>query len=381
MFIKELKLVNFRSYSALKLDPGRYVNVLTGNNAEGKTNVVEAIFLCALFRSHRTRLDQELIKWESDGAYACIKVQSRLGERQIEITLPKGSKRRIKLDSNYVSRMAEAMGTLNVVMFAPEDLNIIKGAPEMRRRFIDMEMSQLSPAYFALLQSYYKALAQRNAVLRRLEGRGGDVHIMPKDWEDIKIWDEQVILRGAKVMKERAGFVRRLNEEAQRVHALISGGAETLEVTYAPNVTVTRDAEPSYRHALKEGLRNTMCEEFRKRYTVVGPHKDDVLIKINGESTRVYGSQGQQRTAALALKLSEIELMREVRKETPIVILDDVLSELDESRQKMILAGIGDAQVFVTCTSLGEMKNAFAGEMKVFKVKDASVSDEADAQA
>ncbi len=374
MFIKELKLVNFRSYSALELAPGRYVNVLTGNNAEGKTNAVEAIFLCALFRSHRTRIDQELIKWNEEGAYAALTVQSRLGERKIEITLPKTGKRKLKLDSNYVKRIAEAMGTVNVVMFAPEDLAIIKGGPDMRRRFVDMEMSQLSSAYFALLQSYYKAVSQRNAVLKRLEGSGGgNVHIMPKDWEDIKIWDEQVINRGAKVMKQRAGFVKRLNEEAMKLHSLISGGTETLEVIYAPNVPVARDAEPSYRYAIKEGLRNTMGEEFRKRYTVVGPHKDDIIIKINGESTRNYGSQGQQRTAALALKLSEIELLKDIRKETPIVILDDVLSELDENRQKLILAGIGDAQVFITCTSLGEMKSAFDGEMKVFKVEGGEV--------
>lgn len=373
MFIKELKLVNYRSYSALELHPGRYVNVLTGNNAEGKTNVVEAIFLCAVFRSHRTRIDSELIKRGADGAYVCVTVQSRLGERKLEVMLPQGTKRRIKLDSNSVSRIAEAIGTVNAVMFAPEDLNIIKGAPEMRRRFIDMEMSQLSPSYFALLQSYNKALAQRNAVLRQLEGSGGDVHIMPKDWESIKIWDEQVIERGANVMKQRADFIKRLNEEAQRVHFLISGGTEKLQLTYAPNVSAARNAEQSYRHAIKEGLRNTMGEEFRKRYTVVGPHKDDVDIKINGESTRIYGSQGQQRTAALALKLSEIELMKELRGEPPIIILDDVLSELDESRQKMILMGIDDAQVFITCTSLGEMKNAFKGEIEAFKVENEKV--------
>lgn len=369
MFIKELKLVNYRSYSGLRLEPGRYVNVLTGNNAEGKTNVVEAIFMCALMRSHRTRNDSELVKSGEENAYVKLTVETRLGERTLEIGIPQKGKKRMLVDSKPVKRLAEVMSTVNAVMFAPEDLQIVKGAPDVRRRFMDMEMSQLSAAYFAQLQAYNKSLKHRNAVLKSMGGTGGlMVHILPEHWEQLKIWDEQVLDNGAKIMKERAEFVKRLNIEANRIHSLIAGEGEKLSVIYASNIKGARDTEVSFRKGFRDALRRTMGEEFRNRATFAGPHKDELDILINGKSVKAFGSQGQQRTAALALKLSEIQLLKDIRKDTPIVILDDVLSELDETRQKQILSGMGDAQVFITCTGLMTLKNAYKGEMSVYEV-------------
>lgn len=352
MQVERLKLNYFRNYESLRLSPGRGLNVIFGENAQGKTNAVEAIFLCAFARSHRTPRDAELISAGMSGGYVGLDIGTKAGSRSIEIKLRDGERKQMFVDRLQCERSGELMGVLNVVMFSPEDLELVKGGPAERRRFLDMELSQFRPAYYLALQRYNKALRERNALLRpeAVRERTGEALR-----QELYVWDEQLITLGADIMRKRAEFIERLAAIAARLHREISSGRETLAIRYDPNV---RASGGSLEDAFADALYGGVAEDIRRGYTSYGPHRDDIEIALSGSAVRTFGSQGQQRTAALSMKLSELELLREDRGEPPVLLLDDVLSELDELRQRALLEAMSDCQSFLTCTSLEGLRRA-----------------------
>ncbi len=354
MQLERLKLNYFRNYESLRFSPGRGLNVIFGENAQGKTNVVEAIFLCAFGRSHRTPRDAELINAGMSGGYVGVEVATLAGSRSIEIKLRDGANKQLFVDKLECRRSGELMGVMNAVMFSPEDLELVKGAPAQRRRFLDMELSQFRPAYYFALQRYNKALRERNALLRPevVKERTGEALR-----RELYVWDEQLITLGADIMDKRAQFLEKLAGIAARLHREVSLHRENLALRYDPNIR-PENGGGNYADAFAEALYGSMGEDIRRGYTTVGPHRDDIDIALSGGSVRTFGSQGQQRTAALSVKLSELELLREDRGEPPVLLLDDVLSELDELRQRALLEAMRDCQSFLTCTSLEGLKRA-----------------------
>ncbi len=351
-----LKLNYYRNYETLDLKPAPGLNVIVGENAQGKTNAVEALFFCAFGRSHRTPRDQELINRGMSGAYVGLEAQTRAGERRIEMKLRAGERKKVFLDRLETKRSGELMGVINVVMFSPEDLELIKGAPAERRRFLDMELSQIRPAYYYRLQQYNAALKQRNALLKGEPGKERPAAVRELR-EQLYVWDEQLAAAGADVMRMRMDFTRRLASIAEDLHYRISGGRERLKVSYEASVDAS-EYGGNIRGALEEVLYASAYEDIRRGYTTVGPHRDDLSVTFGGESVRTYGSQGQQRTAALSLKLSELQLLKEEKGEAPILLLDDVLSELDDPRQRALVEAMEGCQCFLTCTSLAGLERA-----------------------
>ena len=354
MQIARLKLNYFRNYEALDLRPLPGLNVIVGENAQRKTNAVEAVFFCAFGRSHRTARDAELINQGMSGGYVGLDVQTRAGERRIEMKLRAGERKQVFIDRLQTQRSGELMGVLNVVMFSPEDLELVKGAPAERRRFLDMELSQLRPAYYYKIQQYNAALKQRNALLK---GEPGRERSQREVREQLYVWDEQLAAAGADVMRMRQEFVDSLSTLARDLHRSISGGREQLAVSYAPSVDAARYGGTE-REALQEALYASALDDIRRGFTTMGPHRDDLSVCLGDAPVRVFGSQGQQRTAALSLKLSELALLTEEKGEPPVLLLDDVLSELDEPRQRALLEAMRDCQCFLTCTSLAGLERA-----------------------
>ena len=354
--ITGLKLHNFRNYQDLEqpFEPG--LTVLTGLNGAGKTNVLEAIFLCALGRSHRTSRDAELIKMGEMEGMVLLNLTTRGGSRSIREELVSGERKRIFLDGAPVARSGELMGCLNVVMFSPEDLVLVKGGPAERRRFMDMEISQLKPAYYYDLQQYNQALKQRNNLLKEGLETAGDM---------LELWDEQLSRLGARIVVERAAFCRELKELAGELHDHMSSGKEELRVEYEPNVLCAD--EELIREAIADALVSNLDRDLFRGFTSAGPHRDDLLLELNGTDVRTYGSQGQQRTTALSLKLSEIALIERLRQEKPVLLLDDVFSELDEGRRSLLLSAIDGCQGLITCTHLSELGPGQDQPLQVFR--------------
>ena len=356
MHITGLKLHNFRNYRDLErsFEPG--LTVFTGLNGAGKTNVLEAIFLCALGRSHRTTRDTELIRMGEMEGMVLLNLATRAGSRSIREELISGERKRVFLDGAPVSRSGELMGCLNVVMFSPEDLVLVKGGPAERRRFMDMEISQLRPAYYYDLQQYNQALKQRNNLLKEGIETAGDM---------LELWDEQISRLGARIETARSDFCRDLKELAGELHDHMSNGKEELRVEYEPNVPC---GDESYiRESIADALVGNLEKDLLRGFTSVGPHRDDLMLELNGTDVRTYGSQGQQRTTALSLKLSEIALIERLKQEKPVLLLDDVFSELDEQRRGLLLSAIEDCQGFITCTDLGELGTVQDEQLQVYR--------------
>lgn len=364
MRIGKLTLNGFRSYSHAELTPGSGLNLLYGANAAGKTNVLEAVFLCALGRSHRTSRDAELIGHGLAGAYVGLELETRSGTRLIEIKLRQGDdvaknprdKKQIFIDRQRADKAGELMGVLNVVMFSPEDLALVKASPDVRRRFMDMELCQLRPAYYRKAAMYNAALRQRNALIK-------EAFSDPIDPEILDMWNTQLARTGAEVMRSRRQFMDELSTIASDMHRRLTGGREQLFAFYQPNVPFEdKDAE----YAIYDALASSREEDIRRGFTTRGPHRDDIGIKLGETDVKVFGSQGQQRTAALSLKLSEIALLRDVTGESPVLLLDDVLSELDEDRQKALMGSAFDCQCLLTATGVESAVTRMGAE--VYKV-------------
>ncbi|MGI6200534.1 MAG: DNA replication/repair protein RecF [Christensenellales bacterium] len=362
MQITRIRLKNFRNYAALdiRLAPG--LTVFYGANAQGKTNILESIYLCCTGRSHRTVKDGDLVRWDSAGAYVGIDFQREGVARVIEMTIQPDKAKKVRLDGKIIPRIGQMMGQLNAVLFSPEDLKLVKEGPGMRRRFLDMELSQLYPTYFYHLQQYHRALKQRNALLR--EGRAH-----PRALEQLPAWDEQLVASLLPVVATRKRFVAELSGHAADIHRQLTGGGERLEVSYQASLDAA-DAQ-----AAAQALKGSLKEDLRRATTCLGPHRDDFAISANGVPLRAYGSQGQQRTAALSLRLSELTLMQTHMGQAPILLLDDVMSELDVERQNLLLRFVMGQQAVVTCTDLTQLPEGLKSRMRAVEVSRGTVAD------
>ena len=349
MRIKKLTLNGFRSYSHAEIAPTPGLNLLYGANAAGKTNVLEAVFLCALGKSHRTSRDQELIGHGLSGAYVGLELETKSGTRLIEIKLRVGDdanrnprdKKQVFIDRQRAEKAGELMGVLNVVMFSPEDLALVKASPDVRRRFMDMELCQIRPAYFKKAALYNAALRQRNALIK-------EAFTTPIDPDVLDMWNQQLARTGADVMRSRRRFMDDISTIASDMHRRLTNGREQLFTFYEPNVPFEDDAE----YAIYDALAASQEDDIRRGFTSRGPHRDDIGIRLGDTDVKVYGSQGQQRTAALSLKLSELALIRGVVGESPVLLLDDVLSELDDDRQRALMESAFDCQCLLTATGV-----------------------------
>lgn len=365
MHIERIELKNFRNYTEADVRPCEGITIFLGDNAQGKTNILESVFLCCTGRSHRTSHDRELIKSGEDAANVQIRCQRLDGSHDVEIRFHQQERRQVKVAGQPVSRSGELMGHITGVLFSPEDLRMVKDGPAERRRFIDMELSQLKPAYYYALQRYNRALKQRNLLLRQVLDH-------PALQDTLLPWEEQLAAAGAQIMSARRRFIENLNVTAAETHAHVSGGRESLSVVYQPSLA-TEATDAQLKDALMNAYNVARAQDMRRVTTTVGPHRDDVKMLVNGLDVRAYGSQGQQRTTALSLKLSELEVMRDELGEWPVLMLDDVMSELDPDRRRHLLSRLEGVQTLVTCTDRDDLAGAHAG--KIYRVERATLSD------
>lgn len=357
MIIKSLELENFRNYKTLSIDFDSGTNILYGDNAQGKTNILEAIFLSATTKSHKGSKDRDIIHFAADEAHIRTYVVKDGLENRVDMHLRKSKSKGIAINGQKIKKAADLLGLLNVVFFSPEDLSIIKNGPAERRRFVDMELCQLDSSYLYHLNNYNKIVNQRNKLLKEL-------YLNPGLRDTLSIWDSQLVSYGNKIIERRNVFVSQLNEIICEIHQKLSGGKEALKIVYEPDVVLEE---------FEKKLGASQEKDIKLKQTSIGPHRDDFSFIVGGVDLRKFGSQGQQRTAALSLKLSEIELVKKVTKDVPLLLLDDVLSELDSSRQNYLLNSIGDIQTIITCTGLEEFVNNRFEINKVFEVSDAVV--------
>lgn len=352
MIIQSIQLSNFRNYEQLDIHFDEGTNILYGDNAQGKTNILEAAYLSGTTKSHKGTRDREMIQFGKEESHIRTNVIKNGIAYQIDMHLRKNKTKGVAINRIPIKKAAELFGILNIVFFSPEDLNIIKNGPSQRRRFMDLELCQLDKIYMSELARYNKALVQRNHLLK-------DIRFRPDLEETLDMWDRQLIIYGKNIIKKRKEFVEDLNHIIGDIHEKISGGRERLVLKYEPNT-----GEDSF----EEELNRAHGKDLKLAQTSVGPHRDDMLFSIDGIDIRKYGSQGQQRTSALSLKLSEIDLVKRVIHNTPVLLLDDVLSELDSSRQNYLLDSIEDIQTIITCTGIEEfVRNRFAIN-KIFQV-------------
>lgn len=357
MIIKSLELMNFRNYEFLDLKFSEGTNILYGDNAQGKTNVLEAIYLSATTKSHKGSKDKDIVNFNAEESHIRTYLGKEGIEYKIDMHLRKNKSKGIAVDGQKIKKAADLLGLLNVVFFSPEDLSIIKNGPAERRRFVDMELCQLDNFYLYNLNHYNKVVNQRNKLLK-------DLYFQPALKETLSIWDSQLVSSGSKIIERRHLFVEQLNEIIYDIHKKLSGEREELIINYEPHVEIEN---------FENELRRNQEKDIHLKQTSVGPHRDDFCFMINGIDIRKFGSQGQQRTAALSLKLSEIELVKKITKDTPVLLLDDVLSELDNNRQNYLLNSIGDIQTIITCTGLDEFVNNRFEIDKVFKIVEGNV--------
>lgn len=357
MIIKSLELADFRNYESLNISFDEGTNILYGDNAQGKTNILEAIYVSATTKSHKGSKDKEIINFQKEEAHIRTYIQKDGLEQRVDMHLRKNKSKGIAVDGNKLKKAADLLGLLNVVFFSPEDLSIIKNGPMERRRFADLELCQLDNFYLYNLNNYNKIINQRNKLLK-------DMSYNPGLKETLNIWDSQLVSYGSKIIERRKIFAEQLSEIIKEIHLKLSGGKEEILIQYEPDVCISD---------FEEKMKNSQERDIRTKMTSVGPHRDDFSFIVNGIDIRKYGSQGQQRTAALSLKLSEIELVKKITKDTPVLLLDDVLSELDSNRQNYLLNSIGDIQTIITCTGLDEFINNRFEINKIFRLENGKV--------
>ena len=362
MVIKTLSVKNFRNHKETKVELSPCINVFIGDNAQGKTNLLEAIFLTCVGRGWRTRKDSDMIAFEEDIARVCTLVSRKYGDITIDIKLARQGKKEIKINDIPIQKMGELMGQINCVFFSPDELRLIKEAPSDRRRFMDIDISQIDKNYFHALLRYNKILAQRNALLKSTTE-----NILA----GLKIWNDEFATHAAYIIARRIRFIAQLKSDARRLHLLISQGREVLDVSYETFLGTAPSGLDALKSAIVSALEDSLEKDLRLRTTTLGPHRDDIKIMLNKKDVRLFASQGQQRTAALSIKLAELELFGNETGEKPCLLLDDVFSELDSERQKLLLNVIQGHQTIITTTGqegLEQLPN-----IDYFYIKDGSL--------
>lgn len=360
MIIKSLELDHFRNYDSLSMTFDSGTNILYGDNAQGKTNILEAIYLSATTKSHKGSKDRDIVNFVAEEAHIRTYIEKDGLENRVDMHLRKNKSKGIAINGQKIKKAADLLGLLNVVFFSPEDLSIIKNGPAERRRFVDMELCQLDSFYLYNLNNYNKIVNQRNKLLKEL-------YYNPGLKDTLSIWDSQLLSYGSKIIERRIAFVEQLNDIIYEIHRKLSGNKEELRICYEPDVTLEE-----YEQKLQSGQER----DIRLKQTSTGPHRDDFSFLAGNIDIRKFGSQGQQRTAALSLKLSEIELVKKITRDTPVLLLDDVLSELDSNRQNYLLNSIGDIQTIITCTGLEEFVNNRFEINRIYRVSNATVTQE-----
>lgn len=360
MIIKSIEIQNFRNYEYESIEFDEKTNILYGDNAQGKTNVLEAVFIAGTNKSHKGSKDSELINFNGDEAHIKAVVSKRDIDYRIDMHIRKSRSKGIAINGVPIRRSSELYGLVNIIFFSPEDLNIIKSGPSARRRFIDMDLCQLDKIYVDNLIKYNKTLEQRNKLLK-------DIYFDSSLEDTLDIWNRNLVNYGSEIIKRRRIFIDKLNSIIEDIHYRLSGNKEHLVISYEESVG---------EDVFLQELNDNISRDKKSRMTGCGPHRDDISFLIGDVDIRKYGSQGQQRTTALSLKLAEIELVRQSVGDSPILLLDDVLSELDSNRQNYLLNSINDVQTIITCTGLDEFINNRFNINRIFKVTDGHVSKE-----
>ena len=341
MYVEKIEVKNFRNYDAMTLALDQGTNIFYGNNAQGKTNILEAVYLCGTTKSHRGSRDKDMIRFGEDESHIRMIVRKQDVPYRIDMHLKKNRAKGIAVNEVPIKKASELFGIVNFVCFSPEDLNMVKNGPAERRRFLNVELCQINRLYMDDLTKYNKILEQRNRTLKELQYR--------RDYQDmLDIWDEQLLFFGSRIIEEREKFLGYLNEIVRDIHGSLTNKNEHIELIYEPDTT---------KNDFSIKLREARDRDTHMKSTTVGPHRDDFAIRVD---IRRFGSQGQQRTSALSIKLSEIEILKQKTKDTPILLLDDVLSELDSNRQNYLLKSISHIQTLITCTGLDDfIENRF----------------------
>jgi len=365
LLLNNLQIEHYRNLEMVELSLDSQIVLFVGQNAQGKTNLLESIYVLAMAKSHRTNKDRELIAWDQEFSRLRAHVEKKHGPLSLEIQLTKKGKK-AKINGLEQRKLSNYIGALNVVMFAPEDLDIVKGNPSVRRRFIDMEIGQVSPVYLHLLSQYQKLIQQRNQALK--EGYG----------DLLDVYNMQMAELSAKILSKRMAFIDKLQIWANEIHGEITSGKEQLTLQYQSTFIYEKEmSEQEAIHFIFQYLQSIREKELLRGMSLAGPHRDDLYFSINGKSVQQYGSQGQQRTTALSLKLAEIELIYQEVGEYPLLLLDDVLSELDEYRQSHLLSGIKNrVQTFVTSTGVEGLNHDTLKQASLYRVDHGKVKRE-----
>ncbi|MFH5836982.1 DNA replication/repair protein RecF [Proteiniclasticum sp. C24MP] len=361
MKIRNISLMNYRNYNQLNIELGKDVNVFQGENAQGKTNILESIYYAAFGRSHRTNKVKDLILWNEKSAQIKVYIEKDRLDKIIDMNLLSDGRKSISVNKVKLTKIGDLLGILNVVMFSPEDLKIVKESPGLRRKFLDMEISQLDKRYYNSLVAYNKVLAERNALLK---SRRIDRNIL--DIYDIKLSEHADY-----IARQRINYINLLNSYGYSIHKEITTNKEEIRYEYKSSFSL----EGNLKENLKKELTRKREMDIERGTTSAGTHRDDFLILINEVDAKDFGSQGQQRTAVLTMKFSSLEIIKKVKGEYPILLLDDVLSELDLSRKKFILKSIENIQTVITCTGVENIEEYLTGNYRLFNVKNGSIID------
>lgn len=356
MKINKLILKNFRNYKHLDIEFSNNINIFYGNNGQGKTNILEAIYILATTKSHKNSSDKEIIKFDEKEAFIHGYFNEEDISMKVDISIEKNKKKEIIINNLKLNRINEHIGNINIIIFSPEDLKIINSSPSKRRSFIDTEICQINRIYMNNLSIYKQIIEQRNKLLKEISLKKDKNLILTLD-----IWDEQLIKYGIEIIKERERFINKISNIIKIKHEEITNSKDELKVIYKKNVE-----EFNFREELKKNRE----KDLKYICSNVGPHRDDIDFYINDIDAKIYGSQGQQRTIALILKLSEIEIIKNVYNKNPILLLDDVLSELDRKRQKLLLKMINNIQTFITCTGIEEFINENIDINSIYEIKN-----------
>lgn len=362
MNIERIRLINFRNYISLNLELNKKTNVFVGRNAQGKTNLLEAIYVCATGKSFRTNNDREMINFEKDEAYIGAHMNIEHYERFIEVKLERNQAKTIRINKNKLENNKELNSGLNVVVFAPDDLRLVKDGPAKRRDFLDSEISQIKPIYQFNISRYNKILYQRNNILRSNK-------LYKEKKELLDIFDIQLVKIGSQVIQERNKYIKDLSKISRKIHKRVTSSDEKIKLEYETNVEYNSDLNILMKSYLNE-LEKNIDRDIEAKNTSLGPHRDDMKVYINGKDLRIYGSQGQQRTTVLSIKLSEVELIKQVRGNYPILLLDDVFSELDSERRKYLIDSLKNIQTIITVTDTMNLEEMIDIDKSIFYVKD-----------
>lgn len=369
MHVKNIKLINFRNYDKLDISLNEKLNIFLGENAQGKTNLLESVYMASVGKSYKNSRDKDIINLKKDKAYIGIEVETERGIRFIEVKLEKDKQKRIRVNKLELEKNSELFGNLNVVIFSPEDLKLIKEGPIERRVFLDTEISQINPRYRRNLQNYNKILFQRNKLLKICQKNS-------RYKETIEPWDAQMSKIGSEIILERINFIDKLSKISKEIHKNISGGREVLCIKYLPSFEVRDMDLNNLQQKFLKLLKSSLEKDIERGSTSYGVHKDDIDIVIDEKSCRLFGSQGQQRTAALSLKLAEVELIKLEIGEYPVMLLDDVLSELDFNRRKQLISTFKNVQTIITSTEDIEINDLKESDKSIFLIKNGKILNE-----